>query len=551
MSLRSYLSHLNRRDTRILPRFSTLVVIAIISLTILTAFSLVRASQAKNIIFEQQNNIDAANNVSYLTSEVTDAKSVVALKAIVGKVNLNADGSLKTSWIPGGAIGSLNQSISMLYNQPVSGIQYVAYLRDNFLGKPAYAQGYGFAKLQPLLLIWSQMRNTVYVISSFFFIIIGFMIMLRVKISPQATVTIQNAIPQLVTTLILVTFSYAIAGFVIDMSYVLQGMAIAIITPGIIGGGAINNISNLLSGIPAVGKIIPSLRSTVEPDLFTTSVYLMVPTFVIILLGGVVGTIITIIFSIFSVIFTGGSTLPGLVVGLGLGGVLVIILFLIGLIIGIFKFFFGLLKCYATIIFKIIIGPLEIAMGAFPNSKMGFSSWVLDLIANVAVFPMSFIILYLANDIIINILLGQGAVTLTQVAKLVLGGGSVSAVANSGLWVPSLLGGSILGDGSLIAAAAIGVGTISLLGKLPEMIPQFVFMLKPSPWGQAIGEATDFSKNPIYKTAKGTAFNYAGGEIGKGATGRGIFGKIGGTIESNASLDAAIATGEAVKNTGK
>ena len=42
--------------------------------------------------------------------------------------------------------------------------------------------------------------------------------------------------------------------------------------------------------------------------------------------------------------------------------------------------------------------------------------------------------------------------------------------------------------GTIIAVGAIGLSTLMLLSKLPDMIPQYVFMLKPSPWGQAIGE---------------------------------------------------------------
>ena len=46
------------------------------------------------------------------------------------------------------------------------------------------------------------------------------MIMFRVKINPQTVVSLQTMIPKLVTTLILITFSFAIAGLVIDMIYV-------------------------------------------------------------------------------------------------------------------------------------------------------------------------------------------------------------------------------------------------------------------------------------------------------------------------------------------
>ena len=42
--------------------------------------------------------------------------------------------------------------------------------------------------------------------------------------SPQTIVTIQSALPKIVVTLILVTFSYAIAGFMVDLVYVVMGL---------------------------------------------------------------------------------------------------------------------------------------------------------------------------------------------------------------------------------------------------------------------------------------------------------------------------------------
>jgi hypothetical protein len=55
------------------------------------------------------------------------------------------------------------------------------------------------------------------------------------------------------------------------------------------------------------------------------------------------------------------------------------------------------------------------------------------------------------------------------------------------LWAPSMLGGSG-GSAIVVAVGAICLSTLLLLSKLPDMIPQFIFMIKPSPWGQAIGQ---------------------------------------------------------------
>ena len=86
----------------------------------------------------------------------------------------------------GGALGKGTQMIATLFTPPASGIQYIADTWGNVLGKPAYAQGYGFNGLQFLLPLWKAARNIVYLLSSIVFVVIGLMIILRVKISPQA-----------------------------------------------------------------------------------------------------------------------------------------------------------------------------------------------------------------------------------------------------------------------------------------------------------------------------------------------------------------------------
>jgi hypothetical protein len=134
------------------------------------------------------------------------------------------------SWVAGGFIGATNQVIASLYSRPISGIQYIADSINSFLGKPVYAQNNdGFNQLKGLQSIWKICRNTVYTLISIVFVVMGLLIMLRVKISPQATVTIQNSIPKIITTLILVTFSYAICGLIIDATYLIQAVVLSLL----------------------------------------------------------------------------------------------------------------------------------------------------------------------------------------------------------------------------------------------------------------------------------------------------------------------------------
>src|SRR3990170_138343 len=87
------------------------------------------------------------------------------------------------------------------------------------IDQPAYAQGAGYTALSPLIPLWTAFRNISYLAFVVIFILIGFMIMFRAKLDPQTVVNVQNSLPKLVITLLLITFSFAIAGFMVDLIY--------------------------------------------------------------------------------------------------------------------------------------------------------------------------------------------------------------------------------------------------------------------------------------------------------------------------------------------
>lgn len=68
-----------------------------------------------------------------------------------------------------------------------------------------------------LLKFWQIMRNASYALMVVVLIVIGFMIMLRIPINPRTVVTAQNALPKVAVSLLLITFSFAISGLMIDI----------------------------------------------------------------------------------------------------------------------------------------------------------------------------------------------------------------------------------------------------------------------------------------------------------------------------------------------
>lgn len=497
MSFAKLVSRLNNHSLPLLPKLSrpqkTLFIISSISLFILftvhsSQFTAKTLAQTQSLLELKQNAIQVGGNQEGWLDEAIKGNLVSGLNILTGTIpntcfqnqfRCYAPGSGQTV---GGALGTNNGLIAGLYQPPASGIQYIAQIKDNFLGKPAYAQGIGFQGLQPILPIWRSFRNIVYVLSSIVFIAIGIMIILRIKISPQAVVTIQNAIPGLITTLILVTFSYAIAGLIIDLSSLIQAIVLTVLFQG--------QGKNLTENIVGNGNVLFNFTSLANPSLssiFNLTWYLL-PLNAIALLGSVIGAIIGGILGAASGIIGGPlagiTALGGASIGLAAGPVVVLLITAVLVLIWQLKFFFGLIKTYVTIIFKIVIAPLEIGAGAIPGMKLGFGSWINDMIGYIAVFPVSIIFLVLAN-----IIVEKTGVSVWQ----------NNPIAQGGLWTPSLMnGGGLPGvlasvSGGLVPAG-IGLTAVFVMSKLPDMIPQVIFSLKPSPWTQ---EADKTSKDTL------------------------------------------------------
>src|SRR3989344_6452806 len=144
-----------------------------------------------------------------------------------GTSNLHPETDVATRG--GGALASSGKLVATLYSSPpVSGVEYFAQKIQQFNPvQPAYAaEGIGFNALKPVQKVWTVFRNISYVGFVIVFVIMGFMIMFRAHISPQAVATVQDSIPRIVVALILVTFSYAIAGLFIDIMFLILNILV-------------------------------------------------------------------------------------------------------------------------------------------------------------------------------------------------------------------------------------------------------------------------------------------------------------------------------------
>jgi hypothetical protein len=360
-----------------------------------------------------------------------------------------------TSYVPGGALGGVTTLIAALYARPpASGVEYLADLGTNLgLVPKAYAQGIGFEGLRPILPIWKAFRNIAYLFFVIVFIVMGFAIMFRMKISPQAVLTVQAALPRVVIALILVTFSYAIAGFLIDLMYL--GLTLGIVLLGAGGLFTPQEIPQLQEqflsgGFPQViGAAFKSGGGLLGYSL----------------LGGIVGAALGA--------FVGGP--PGALVGGLLGGGLIFLLLCLIVLYVVLKLFLELVKTYINIVLAVVLGPLQIMMGVLPGIG-GFGGWFKNLLANVLVFP-------------------------AVAAFLILSRVLMSSMTTGGdMWTPPMLG--MPGLVANVVPVIIALGFLLMLHKVPEMV-RAAFQIKPAGFGTAIGEAFGLARLPI--GAAGTA----------------------------------------------
>lgn len=262
------------------------------------------------------------------------------------------------------ALASMQNMAVAMYNNPPADL--ALWIRDTgqtlgFMPRQVNAQGIGFSGLSVLLPLWKGFRNIAYALLAVVMVVIGFMVMFRKKIDPKTVVTVQNALPKIVVTLLLITFSYAIVGFMIDLMYLIIAIIASLLIPvsngslpsttgatymngnfwdlfaAVFGGGfaAVNDITDLLTG-----GITAGATGAAEGAL-----------------AWAVGALITIIVSI-------------------------------ALLIAWIRILFMLVSAYIQILISVLVGPLQILTEAFPGGT-GFSSWFKNLISNMAVFPVT------------------------------------------------------------------------------------------------------------------------------------------------------------------
>ena len=351
-----------------------------------------------------------------------------------------------------GAIDLIANLTGTLYTvQPASSVEYLAYVGENLgLVKPAYAQGLGFSAFSPVLELWKFFRNVAYLGFVVVFVIVGFMIMFRKKIDPRTVVTLQDSLPRIVVTLLLVTFSYAIVGLIVD-----------------IGDFGVRLVGNLLAqggqGFIAFGT--PAESQSYLNQLFQSDVFSLVnPLRDIGDLASKLGETGTVPFQV--------PVLSWLTI--------TAVFWLAGFFI-MFKIFFAIIGPYVAIILSAIFAPIQLMFAALPGGGNTVSGWLRKLIANVAVFPVTFTLLAIAAVLSSGPTLA-GKCGITPPGIFGVAPWCPRSTEIGLLWNPPLIG---TAWGGLVGKLA-GFGILFTIPKVVEIV-QGALEIKPQPWEGGAG----------------------------------------------------------------
>jgi hypothetical protein len=438
------------------------------------AFAQATTSQNAPILNYMTPNVtsDVPQNLHTYTQNVTLEVTSALICQLAGVDPLSKNGQClgynvktgKIGYAPAGsgAIGAVSSMISVLFTPPIHTSDYIAYLKNSFgITKNAYAAtnpGIGFEGLQPFLHAWVVFRNIAYIAFVIVFLLIGLAIMLRVRIDPRTVMTIQNQIPKIIIALILVTFSFAIAGLLIDLMWLSTYLAIALITQAdpALTADVVKNINSSVyhpapqfandifsknglggmhdiaaTGASAIRQII---QDFIRPETLGTpssgggggGIDLNPLDWV----GGAVGNVI-------------GSFVSGFISwAVGLIAYLILI---IAILVALIRLWLALLKAYISILIDVIFAPFWIIAGLIPGqTSAGFGPWLKDMAGNLAAFPAT-IFMFLVGKLFSDALITSAAGNPSSVGANLL----------NGAFVPPLLGSN--GGNYLSGLVVIGI----------------------------------------------------------------------------------------------
>lgn len=330
------------------------------------------------------------------------------------------------------------------------------------------AQGFGYGALNPIQEYWKGARDIAFALIVLVTIVFSFMIMFRIKLNPQTVISVQSALPKIVVALILVSFSYAISGFMIDLMYLAGGIIALLIKTA---GFSTNEVVDIYT------YIIPQMSNTGGLWIF----FYMVGYFILFLVAALLNFI--------SLAVAGAGNLL-------LGTILTIIMIVMLLWCLLLVFWYAikipwvLIKNLISIYVSIVFSPLQFLAGAV-SPQAGFGPWFKKLLAELLVYPLTGAAFYISWKFLLQ--------SMSFALKGLSNFGGILDIINNTMsffgygdlfntfWVPSIIGTGDVIAGFLFLIASFGI--VVGIPKLPDLLKSIILGAKFD-YGSAIGEAT-------------------------------------------------------------
>ncbi|MBP9691539.1 hypothetical protein KBD81_05680 [Candidatus Woesebacteria bacterium] len=317
--------------------------------------------------------------------------------------------------------GSITNIMAMPFSAPPASA--IGWARDGLessglIPKTYAAEGIGFSSIKGFMYVWTAFRNIALLLLVILTIVLGFLIMFRANLDGQTAVSIQSILPRIVLTMLYVSFSFAIAGFLVDLMYVLIGISVQIVWGSGLGMPTADVVSvtdkfvtasmgNLFwldinpfavgsafwDMIPAEFKgildlfilktvnvwLVGAILKKIELPFIALSGVGVEAGFLGFSAGGNVGNLVQLVFWMVQLAVSGfvAWILPALIIGL---------IIILTMIFFAFRIFAMLLTSYIKIMIYILFAPFIILFEVIPGNG-SFSWWIKNLAAELITFP--------------------------------------------------------------------------------------------------------------------------------------------------------------------
>ncbi len=386
------------------------------------------------------NHMDVGSMLSFVLNSLGAIRGVTVPSSGFGEADLKYIAQVND----GSAVSGFNHVLAFMVSNPPADLALWARDTGETLGFLPHrveaaggGVGFGFTGLAPLLPLWQGFRNIAYALVAVMLIVVGFMVMFRKKIDPKTVVTVQNSLPRIVVVLLLITFSYAIAGFLIDIMYLSIGVGVQLMKTSFPPTGVNGQAYNISQNLDYVNGGFLTLFFAVFAPIVDAPAQ----------------GIANIMGSIPGIIQNPLQHIPGLLTAAAavgtapvtlIGGPLLWFLISLFYLFAFVRILIMLLMAYVNLILAVLIAPLQIVLDVLPGTN-SFMSWLKNFFVNLVPFPITVIMLILGNTLAIN-------------------------VGSSSLWSPPLL--PQFGVASTIATTILWLGIVMAIPSVVNSIKE-------------------------------------------------------------------------------